>query len=171
MRLPALHKFVIALALALVACTSASSEEALARADLDAQDPLRVCQTDVSPRKDTLSEAARCAALFITQNGYADEHAGDTASVVSESLEKYGSIARTLKARFRTLQKEGQVVCRGAAGRAGGYTVGFARAADTVKALGRAVTIDADFHALRVQHVDYALTRALQDTTGRCRRL
>ena len=111
--------------------------------------------------------AVRCAEWFIARNGYIDRPVTDTAAMAPESIELGHSPLGWLAARHNTLAPRAVVVCRGAK-RGPGFTVGFLRpGSDTT--VGRAVTMDTMFQALRVEHVDFSVARARADTST-CRR-
>ena len=112
------------------------------------------------------SIAVRCAERVSARNGYTEIPLADTSVVATESIEYSDS---RLAIRRNSLGRRAVVVCRGSI-RGPGYTAGFLapNRADTV--LGRAVTMDSTFRALRVEHRDYLVARARADT-ARCQPL
>ena len=111
--------------------------------------------------------AVRCAEWFVARNGYTDlAPVADSTQLASESIEFAPSVAELLASRRNTLGRRAAVVCREAP-RGAGYTVGFAAPGDRARREGRAVTMDASFGALRVEHQVYLLSEALSDS-ARC---
>jgi hypothetical protein len=114
--------------------------------------------------------ALLCAEAFVARNGYTDAPAtGDTTQLAFESIEASQSAAQLLADRRNTLESRAYGLCPlGAAGP--GLAVIFRYRADTLRPIGRAVTMTADLDSLRVQHRDFILANVADSGTA-CVRL
>ncbi|HKG93140.1 MAG TPA: hypothetical protein VKA84_14645 [Gemmatimonadaceae bacterium] len=129
-----------------------------ARGDPDVRSKRRRCTLPRVPGEAPESTAVRCAEWFVARNGYTDLPVADTGAVASESIERAASVAELLAERRSSLSRRAAVVCRGAR-RGSGYTVGFTDPARADTLVGRAVTMDTAFRALRVEHPDYLIAQ------------
>ena len=111
-----------------------------------------------------------CAEWFVARNGYTDLPVADTSVIARESIEFHVTIRDLLAHRQNSLGRRAVVVCHRAKGRSPGFTVGFLAPDPADSSVGRAVTMDTAFRALRVEHVGYLVARARADSTE-CRPL
>ena len=105
-------------------------------------------------------EAARIAERFIRQNGYTEykPSAKSAKRLAYESIEWTSSRAAILKFRHNTLQSHACGYAKGRKGKEPGWTVVFRFASNGRYGQdirnGRAVTMNPDGGAIRVEHVD-----------------
>jgi hypothetical protein len=100
--------------------------------------------------------AIQCAQDFIARNGYtAKPPTVDSASMAHESIVFTTSVADELRDRRNSLEEHAVGVCSGSRGDSTGFTVVFRTRSHSGGA--RAVTMDAQFQELRVEHVDFRL--------------
>jgi hypothetical protein len=135
------------------------------RAEADSANPLRRCGLARDAGEAVDLYAVRCAERFIVQQGYTDLPAGaDTSAIVPEGIEWGASKLDWLAGRRGTLERRPAGVCVDAAER---FTVVFRSASGQTA---RAVTMDATFGSLRVQHQDFRLEVVEAEQYG-CRRV
>ena len=120
-----------------------------------AQTDPRACLAPRVPTDPAKVYAIRCAEEFIGRNGYtARPPTVDSASMAHESIVFAASPAEELHGRSNSLEEHAVGICAGAPGDSTGFTVVF-RAKGQLGA--RAVTMNAHFQALRVQHKAFRL--------------
>jgi hypothetical protein len=107
----------------------------------------------------TADEAVRIAERFVRENGYTDFTPDDPRQLVPESIEFSRDRRDRLKRRHNTLKPKGLGYLTGSRYDSNGWTVGFAlvKPTDWTRPVGRAVTMDARGHAVRVEHKDFYL--------------
>lgn len=104
-------------------------------------------------------KAVRLASEFITRNGYT-ALPPNRSDLLTETVETADSIEGMLLDRFDTLEPTPYGLRYGNRNGEGGYTVVFRytnRMGDSSQDCGRAVTMDADFQNLRVEHKNFPL--------------
>jgi len=152
---------VIALASSVRAPVSAQT-----RAETDSTNPLRRCGSARATGDAAELYAVRCAEHFVAQQGYTDLPAvADSSAIVPEGIERGASKLDWLAGRRGTLDRRAAGVCVDTAGKR--FTVVF-RSASGRSA--RAVTMDATFGSLRMQHQDFRLKVVEAEQYG-CRRV
>jgi hypothetical protein len=104
-------------------------------------------------------QAVRIAERFVRRNGYTDFIPDDPRQLVPESIEFSRDRRDWLKARHNTLKPKAVGYLKGSRNNSKGWTVGFAlvKPTDSTPAVGRAVTMDARGHNLRVEHMGFYL--------------
>ena len=110
-------------------------------------------------QKLTEEEAIRLAEEFIAQNGYTDLRP-DKSKLARETIEWESNIDDILRQRHDTLDRKAYGIVHGRKGGAPGWTVVFRYSHPSSKKArrnGRAVTMNLDGSALRVEHVDFIL--------------
>lgn len=153
----------LAFALVVVACHGQRDDPSpLAAAN---GDDVRTCAVAGLERMTSDSAAVRCAEWFVVRNGYTVAPPADTSALASESMEWTADRQRLLASRRGTLAADAVVLCRGFSRSERAYTIGFSGRGDRVLRVGRAVTMDAEFRRLQMQHVDFSLDGALRDPT------
>jgi hypothetical protein len=107
----------------------------------------------------TADEVVRIAERFVRENGYTDFTPDDSRQLVPESIEFSRDRRDRLKRRHNTLKPKAVGYLTGSRNNPEGWTVGFARVkpSDSTQPVGRAVTMDARGHAVRVEHKDFYL--------------
>lgn len=112
---------------------------------------------------DTLTEkqAVLLAEKFVSQNGYTDL-APDKEKIAYESIGRESSLDELLKSRHNTLERKAFGVSSGRKGTNRGWTVVFkykVRSGMVNDKNGRAVTMNLDGSEMRVEHVDFILSK------------
>lgn len=113
-------------------------------------------------RQLTQSEAVTLAEQFIAQNGYTDL-SPDRTKLSYETIEWEANVDRMLQERHNMLERRAYGVAQGRKGSKLGWTVVFRYKGSSgrgARAIGRAVTVNLDGGALRVEHVDFFLRYA-----------
>jgi hypothetical protein len=111
--------------------------------------------------KITEEEAVKIAEKFIEANGYTSSRpAPDKAKITLESIEWSSDIKEILESRYNTLQPKAYGILKGARDKKEGFTVIFRLTDDSIKDVGRAVTMDSNGKNLRVEHKDIFLKAA-----------
>src|SRR5713101_4825602 len=113
-------------------------------------------------RRLTEAQAIKLAEHFIAQNGYTDLPP-DKAKLAYETIEWESNVDEMLKERHDMLQRGAYGVVRGRKAGSAGWTVVFRYKHPTdreERSLGRAVTMNLDGRAARVEHVDFILRYA-----------
>jgi hypothetical protein len=128
-----------------------ASVSAQTRAEADSANPLRRCGPARYAGEASDLYAVRCAEHFVAQQGYTDlAPVADMSAIVPEGIEWGASKLDWLAVRRGTLDRRAAGVCVDTVGKR--FTVVF-RSASGRSA--RAVTMDATFGSLRVQHQDF----------------
>ena len=138
-------------ALVILAGALSTKASTQTRAEGDSANPLRRCGVTRETGESANQYAVRCAERFVTQQGYSTlPGIADTTDIVPESIERGPSISEWLALRRGMLSPQAAGVCVDRHG--WGFTVVF-------RAIGgrsaRAVTLDAAFGSLRMQHKDF----------------
>ena len=135
------------------------------RAEVDAADARRRCGLLRSDGERAELYAVRCAEWFVARQGYTDHPAtSDTVAIVSEGIEWAETTTGVLAYRRSTLEARAMGVCEGE-GRGAAFTVVFRMRGGEGA---RAVTLDANFGSLRVQHQDFRAEAVAEGAAG-CR--
>ena len=134
----------------------------------------RACNLAVNPSSPAESVAVQCAEDFVIRNGYT-EQPGDPSTVAGESIEISGTPEEVLSRRRGTLDRRAALLCWlrpthdtavSAPGMRGpGYEVGFLAPGEVAPRYARAVSMDASYRQLRMQHLPLIVDAALADTT------
>jgi hypothetical protein len=116
----------------------------------------RACRVARLPTEPAKVQAIRCAEEFIARNGYTSKAPTvDSASMAHESIVFAASPAEELRARRNSLEDHAIGVCASAPRDSSGFTVVFRSKGHLGAA--RAVTMNAHFQELRVEHQDFRL--------------
>jgi hypothetical protein len=104
-------------------------------------------------------QAVWIAEQFVRENGYTDFIPVDPRQLVPESIEFSRDRRDWLKGRHNTLKPKAVGYLKGSRNNPEGWTVGFAlvKPRDSTRAVGRAVTMDARGHNVRVEHMGFYL--------------
>lgn len=110
----------------------------------------------------TEAQAVEFAEKFIERNGYTDLPP-DKDNLAYESIERKSDVDEMLKMRYDTLERQAFGISRGRKGIPdSGWTVVFRyknSSDQTTSKIGRAVTMNFDGSAARVEHVDFILAK------------
>lgn len=104
------------------------------------------------------TQAIKIAEQFVRDNGYTEYVPPDSSKLTPESIEWSGR-ADWISHRRNTLRPKALGCAEGARNDENGWTVGFERVDPSDRGTGRAVTMDARGGSVRMQHVDYILSR------------
>ena len=109
-------------------------------------------------RERSARQAVAIAERFVRENGYTDFVPDDLRRLVPESIE-FSRARNWLKDRHNTLKPQAVGFRKGSRNDREGWTVGFELVDPTnvTPATGRAVTMDAKGHRIRVEHMGFFL--------------
>ena len=113
----------------------------------------------------TESEAVQAAEAFVIQNGYTDLAPSD-GPLAHESLEWSDDRSELLKARHDSLERTAYGLVYTRKGGLAGWTVVFRYKEPSSSTTGRAVTMNLDGSAIRMEHVDFLLNHVDKTLAG-----
>jgi hypothetical protein len=104
-------------------------------------------------------QAVRIAERFVRENGYTDFVPDDPSQLVPESVEFSRDRRDWLKNRQSTLKPKAVGYLKDSGSKSKGWIVGFAlvKPRNSTRPVGRAVTMDARGHNVRVEHKGFLL--------------